>query len=119
MKGEIALKSALEPELLANQLFERTAGYPSLLIVCAGLLIKYGAAPGTEKRAIPHFAPMPLERQRKYTRRATFWTVWTESLQNIAEFLLLLNVAHLPASGTLKFGKRVRAKPKISAIARL
>ena len=91
---------------------------PSLVIVCAGLLIKYGAAPGTEKRAIPHFAPMFLERQRKYTRRATFWTVWTESLQNIAEFLPLPNVAHLPASGKLKFGKLVRAKPKLSAIAR-
>ena len=51
--------------------------------------------------------------------RATSRTVWAERLRNFAEFLPLPKVAHLPSSGTLKFDKRVRAKPKLSAIARL
>ena len=59
------------------------------------------------------------QRQRKNTGRATSTTVWAENLQNFAKFLPLPNFAHLPASGMLKFGKRIRAKPKISAIARL
>ena len=72
-------------------------------------------------RLILHFAPTPFQKQRKNTRRATSRTVWAESLQNFAEFLPLPNVAHLPHLnfGHVKFGKRVRAKPKISAIARL
>ena len=39
------MKSALEHEMSADQLFERTAGSinPSLVIVCAQLLIQYGA----------------------------------------------------------------------------
>ena len=56
---------------------------------------------------------------RRATRRATSRTVWAERLKNFAEFLPLPKVAHLPSSGTLKFDKRVRAKPKLSAIARL
>ena len=46
MKGEIALKSALEHEMSADQLFERTAGSiktASLLCVHMQLLIQYGA----------------------------------------------------------------------------
>ena len=53
------------------------------------------------------------------TRRATSRTVWAESLHNFAEFLPPPNVAHLLAQGALKVDKRVRAKPKISVIARL
>ena len=53
------------------------------------------------------------------TRCATSRAVWAESLQNFAQFLPLPNVAHLPAWDALKVDKRVRAKPKISAIVRL
>lgn len=42
-----------------------------------------------------------------------------ENLQNFVLFLLLSNVTHLLASGTLKVDKRVWVKPKISAIAHL
>ena len=44
LKGEIALKSALDREMSADQLFERNRRViPSLIIVCARLLIQYGA----------------------------------------------------------------------------
>ena len=42
-----------------------------------------------------------------------------KSSRTLPNFLPLPNVAHLPASGTLKIDKRVIAKPKLRAIARL